>query len=400
MRATWRLAKVLGWVALGVALGCEPTEVVVVRAEQDVSADGGAGDPDPDACRSPGVTAVGVDGTERSACAAALASRWFRHALCTCEDASVLSFDSDGFDSSLGLHSPGQPGGPVGVDGNWTGLTSAASVADSLTIAGASTARFLLSLTTASDLLVQGALSVTGRLQVGRDARVRGALTATAGTIGRDLYQPDGALTLGAVEVDGLTLVDDVQIEPPCGCSRDLLDVAQTVARGWERNDNAQLGLNAQILRVSEVLDLELPCGRYFLEGASELPPGSLRVTGRVALFIAGDLAPPEDLLLDLAEGAELDLFVSGNLDLTHAPSWGERARPAALRLYVGGSSPIRLEHDLAAALYAPGAPVFSGSSERAVFGALFVRSLDAVSLDVHHDRALLRDCAEEPAAR
>ena len=36
--------------------------------------------------------------------------------------------------------------------------------------------------------------------------------------------------------------------------------------------------------------------------------------------------------------GAELDLFVKGNLFLTGKMSFGDKARPAATRIYVGGS--------------------------------------------------------------
>jgi hypothetical protein len=384
------------------AAACEPTEAVVARAagaatDRDASiADAGA-----ETCAPPRVRARWTNGTDQETCPAALGEAYFRHALCTCADAGIDALSSDGFDSTTGVFVAGAPGGAVGVNGSYTGLATSADIGDRFSVAGTEATRFLLSLRTSSDLELAGGLALTGRLDVGQDARIGGSLTATTGSIARDLYVPESESILGAIVVGGITQRTPVVVEAPCPCGPDaLLDVAAMVADARVLNDNTLIGLDTAHLRSPENATLSLPCGRFFVDGTLDSASLMVQVNGKAALFVDGDLVTGPDFATELEPEAELDVFVSGNLVLSSGAELGDRARPGATRVYVGGAGAIAPASTLVGAIYAPAADVTIESDEFEILGALLSRSIDASTLAVHHDRAALAGCEFAPEAK
>ncbi|HET6343441.1 MAG TPA: hypothetical protein VFH51_00860, partial [Myxococcota bacterium] len=95
-----------------------------------------------------------------------------------------------------------------------------------------------------------------------------------------------------------------------CDCT-DLVDVAGLVAEAATHNDNAALGLSPdQLADVRQHVSLELPCGRYYLQGIAASAGVTLYARGRVALFVDGDVTASDDLHVLAAPGADLDVFV------------------------------------------------------------------------------------------
>jgi hypothetical protein len=135
---------------------------------------------------------------------------------------------------------------------------------------------------------------------------------------------------------------------------------------------------------------LTLSCGRYYFDNVTGTGLG-LTLTGRTAIFVAGDFDVQGSSQLMLDAGAELDLFVAGNLRLGGADAFGWSDAPAKVRIYVGGTT-VSLDGSigLAANVYAPNAIVHADAS-LAVKGALFAGGLDVQgAVDVEYDEAIL----------
>lgn len=129
--------------------------------------------------------------------------------------------------------------------------------------------------------------------------------------------------------------------------------------------------------RLAVAGTLTLPCGRYYLERVAGSGTLTLHVTGRVVLFVEGDVAPQGDIALQLDPKAELDLFIGGTLVSSANLDLGSEDNAARLRIYIGGNRTINLQGRtmLGGNLYAPAADL-TASSDLEVWGALFVRRL------------------------
>jgi hypothetical protein len=122
-------------------------------------------------------------------------------------------------------------------------------------------------------------------------------------------------------------------------------------------------------------------------------------LTGRLALFIAGDLTLQGDFASDLTPEAELDVFVSGDLIVPSSVQIGMPARPSAVRLFIAGSAPIELNDrvKLAAQIYAPHVPVRARNPAVApgfysieAYGSILAASFDLPTFFTqHYDRAV-----------
>src|SRR5690606_14875509 len=86
-----------------------------------------------------------------------------------------------------------------------------------------------------------------------------------------------------------------------------------------------------------------LPCGRYYVNQIGGLGGVTLRIQGRTALFVGGDVWATGLFKIELDPGAELDLFIQDDFVLTGAARFGDRTRPAAMRIYVGGTGDVCL---------------------------------------------------------
>jgi hypothetical protein len=328
------------------------------------------------------------------ACTGQVAEQTFAAALCSCEDINVA-----GYLRTRGLADDDTPDnlvGSVGVNRNY--LTNGyANVGGSFTVAGPRDVLFGGLLQAGQDLFFNPAADVAGVIRVGRDAWLADSLRAFGRVaITRDLYTADGAGFRGIalVDVGGARHTQDVSITPPCACgSGALIDVGALVEDARLNNDNASIGLDADALNLVVGLGtpLELPTGRFYVNQIGGVGGINLRVTGKTALFIGDDLFATGAFRVELAPDAEIDLFVRGDLALTGAALFGDRARPAATRVYVGGSGDVTVAGygAFVGNLYAPTANITVGGFGQ-IYGSLFGKNINAAGfLSVGYDAAV-----------
>ncbi|MCB9559047.1 MAG: hypothetical protein H6709_24635 [Kofleriaceae bacterium] len=379
-----------------VAAGCAGQDVVAI----DDLTDGGA----PLYCQGngppilvgDGITVGEGNGSSDDVCSGEIAVRTFRHALCTCEGyVTSTRLDTDSFDSAAGPYTPGGVAGPVGIDGVLQ-TSAALAIGGDLTVAGGGGAALGGDLDVVGDLAVGGALGTAIAVTVGGDAAVAGSIDLAALTVAGTLTVPAGETIGAATLTTGATVRAPVTVEPPCACAPDdLIDIADFVLAHRGDNEDALLGLTPD--RLTDYVGdttLVLPCGRYYLGPVRGQGALTLRVTGRVAILVDGDvsLEAPLTVILD-GDDAELDLLIGGLLGSTDAIVAGDPARPASTRIYVGGDGVINLAggSTLAANLYAPRAAV-SLSGGATVHGSLFVRRLEqSAPVTIHYDVDVLR---------
>jgi hypothetical protein len=369
-------------VGLGLAAGCRSRDIV---ASAGVDAPAYCASPSPVILRSrpSGLRAAAV-------CTGSVAVRAFPRALCTCEGyATSTELGTDSFDSAVGPYAPGGSSGDVGIDGELR-TASVVTVGGSLTVAGAAGAALLADLHAAHDLAIGGPLGTGVTVTARGDARVAGNVDLAAFSVAGTLTVPTGATLTGAVTA-GATVRAAVAVAPPCECgSPDLVDVASLVAEHAADNQDAMIGLAPDRLTgYHGAVTLDLPCGIYYLGPVTGDGALTLRITGKVALLIAGDVALTAPLTVELdTEDAELDLLIAGILSIDHALVIGRVDHPARTRVYVGGTGTIDLagNSQLATNFYAPHAAV-ALSANATMYGSLFVRRLDqAAPLAIHYD--------------
>ena len=185
-----------------------------------------------------------------------------------------------------------------------------------------------------------------------------------------------------------------VDVSAPCDCGEDAaVDPAALVSTFAVVNDNGAAGFDPSVLNDhAPDAVVELPCGRLYVPAISGAGALTLRVTGRTALFVGGDLSPSGAFRVEVAPGGELDLFIAGNVVSASSMELGSPATPSAVRLYVGGDQPIALSGGgvFAGFIYAPRAR-FTMSTAIEIFGGLFASGIVASdSLTVHYDEAIL----------
>jgi len=391
--SSWPALPALSWAALacGLVAACSSRDIVATSVA----------DPDPpipDYCQSPGpvilvgdgITVGDSDGTANAVCTGTVAVLTFDRALCTCEGyGTATTLDTDSFDSSLGPYASGGTEGNVGLDG---GLRSNAviTIGGSLAVAGTAGVAALADLHVAHDLDIAGPLGTGVTVRSGGDAHLAGNVDLDLLTVAGTLEIPAEATISGPVTA-GSTVRTPVTIEPPCACAAsDLVDIEAFVAAHATDNQDAVIGLTPDRLTdYHGAVTLDLPCGIYYVGPVRGDGALTLRVTGRAALLVDGDLSLTAPFTVELdTEDAELDLMIGGLLSSNHAIVIGRADHPARTRVYVGGTGTINLSGDseLATNFYAPRAAVaLSGAAT--VFGSLFVKSLEqAAPIKIHYD--------------
>ncbi|MEM9860288.1 MAG: hypothetical protein AAF938_01630 [Myxococcota bacterium] len=355
-------------------------------------------------CAGAGSAAVLPGGGSR--CLGATAEEAFAYAICACESIETVGEDvrTDSFDSERD-EVVRDSGAPIGTNGSLS-VTGGIDVGGSLVVGSAAPLEFTgTSPRIGGDLASGGPVRFQGRLRVERDVRV--ASVGGVGTleVGRDLYTASGRADATRSDVGGRTVAAAVSVAPPCACG-DTLDIRGAVDAARFANDNDEVGLEADDFEgIVGTEERTLPCGRFFLTGLSGTGQLTLVVEGRTALYIDGDFTLQGGLQLELAEGAEIDVFLTGDLSSTGRIEFGDRSAPAKARIYVGGRGEIDITGNGAFVgnLYAPSATIRStGGTE--VFGALLGQNIEARgSLVVHYDRAITRtgeECPDTPCER
>lgn len=346
-----------------------------------------------------GDVTIGTD-----SCAGSIASRVFDNAMCTCTDANVGGYmKTRSFDSGMGTTDVAA-GAPVGInDEDFTvGYTD---IGGSLVIAGPGGVNFGGYLDVDGDASFAGPVHAAGYIHIHRDIHAGGNVGGISYTqIDRDAYVATGH-NLGIATVDGSTTHGTVVVDPPCDCTpTGIVDIGAIVDYGRTHNDNADVPLDPGIL--SNVLgigvDITLPCGRFYVDSIGGIGGITLHVHGRTALYVGGDVNAIGALDVDLGTEGELDLFIAGDMLSIGAGSFGDSSRPAASRIYIGGTHDVTLigASGFVGNVYAPNARITAvGDTE--VYGSLFGGSVSMPGyLSIHYDRAILDvdvDCPPPP---
>ncbi len=349
---------------------------------------------------------VGDMVTGTATCAGAIAARVFDNALCTCTNANVGGYlKTRSFDSGMG---PGDMayGAPVGIDQTDT-TVGYTDIGGSLVIAGTGGVNFGGYLDVDGDASFGGRVQAAGYIHIHRDLSVDGNVGGLLYTeVDRDAYVTSGHNLGIAANVHGTTHNGaSVSIPPPCDCApADIVDIGAIVTYGMTHNDNADVPLDPTALAsVTGIgVDITLPCGRFYITEIGGLGTITLHIHGRTALYVGGDVDALGALSVDLGTAGELDLFIAGDMLSIGAGSFGDRARPAASRIYVGGTHDVTLvgASGFVGNVYAPNARITAvGDTE--VYGSLFGGQVDMPGyLNIHYDRAILdvdADCPPPP---
>lgn len=324
--------------------------------------------------------------------------RVFGHALCLCGELADVGqgLRTRSFSRTFG----DQPGhGHVGINGKMD-VIGYARVGGDLDVGDR--VGGIGKITAEGDFQSGGELGGIGSYAIFGDARVNGNVGGAGYVkILGDLYTNGAVQTLGYVDYGALGgSFNYAAGYTPCGCQdRDIIDVAGEVAAARSRNDNGLLpngGIGAREVVLRE--------GDYYFETADALiGAGRIDVEGRVRLFVNGDIDTLGHLELNLAQYAELELWVSGSVKTVGNIRFAreEDARARAFKLYIGGPEAALLQVGNAkfyGAIYAPRADIgFVGNLQ--IFGAVFANNIrGAGNLDIFYDTDLTvpDDCIDE----
>lgn len=325
-------------------------------------------------------------------CTGSIAETRFLNALCTCNDATVAGYlKTRSFDSTT--TGTTDSGGSVGINDTYSITAGYTDIGGSLAIAGSNRLTFAGYLKVGNDLRMNGEATVVGYTKVGGDAWLRGGLTDLGPVTVRGDLHTAGSMMAVPLTVDGKRIAESLAVTPPCPCEpSQLLNVGKLVDDARVSNDNARYGIDQKVLNlVVGNVEITLPCGRFYLEQIAGAGNIIVNVTGRVALFIEDDLAAAGNLEFRLAPKAEIDIFIKDNLVLAGRAVFGNAARPAASRIYVGGQGDVVLvgADRFVGNLYAPHSFVTAiGYAD--VAGSIFARDFVVPGYaDFAYDRAI-----------
>ena len=300
-------------------------------------------------------------------CTGDIAKKLFRFGLCSCTGiATNGSVQTSSFDSST--HETKKTGGSIGTNGDFR-------VNGDTDIGG--------SVFTPTVTSFNGGGRIAQELRSGAGAASNGPLT-----VGGDYY---GSVASGpSITVAGAQHVP-VAVAPPCDCAEQV-PIAAYVSAFAKDNDDAAAGLTPQSFgRGTESQDVTLACGRYYFDEISPNGALTLRLQGRTAIFVGGDAATNGGLSFVFEKGAELDLFVDGNLIANGGAAFGNVDAPAHARIYVAGPQvSVNGDAAIAANLYAPNAAVALNGGQK-TRGSVYAKAVEINGpLDLEYDEAIL----------
>jgi hypothetical protein len=337
-------------------------------------------------------------------CAAALAARGHRFALCTCDTLTLdARLRTDAFDSTnAGVND--QVSAAVGVDG---ALQTSAELraGGAIYVADATGVRASDHLQAGASFQSNGPLAMlSSNADLLADAYVAGDVSGQVQVSGT-LHVPASA-TLGPQVQAKAVAMGAVTVASPCDCSAGFVDVTGAIAAAASHNDDAAAGFGADVLgKVSTSTSLDLPCGTFYLSSMQTTAPITLLVHGHALLAVAGDVKlSGGGLTVVLDPSAELDLLIAGWFTASGGGVIGAPTAPARFRIWVAGTESLVFDDQptVAAVIHAPAAAV-TAPSGLTVSGSLLVKSLSLGDDSLlHYDRAILSagvSCGEPAAA-
>jgi hypothetical protein len=322
-------------------------------------------------------------------CTSQIATTLFDNALCTCDDAEIAGYlQTTAFNSNGGNTTSGAA---VGINNSYKISAGYTNVGGSLSIAGTSSVAFIGYLETAGDLRLEGTGTIPGYTKVGRNGWFGGNFTDLGpATVVGDLHH-QGSVVAIPLSVGGANTTTPVTVLPPCDCAN-VLNIPAIVAQGKLKNDDAAIGLSAtQWTNVLTLTKATLPCGSYYLDSIRIGGSLDIQVTGRVALFIGADITVIGNLQFHLDPTAEIDIFIENDLNLVGLAVFGDKSRPAATRIYVGGAGNVNLvgAGEFVGNVYAPNSLV-TAPGYLDVYGSIFSKDFQIPGYaDFNYDSAI-----------
>lgn len=330
---------------------------------------------------------ISIPGT--TDCTGDIGKKVFLFAMCSC---TTLTSQNTVNTDSMDAAKPGMPlaGGSVGVNGNYT-CSAANDIQGALIVGGAFSA--MNTHNVLQNMTVAGKSQVLAQATAKSDAYLGDAVSGTPKnlTISGKMYTP---LTSNVNQVNGLGgfSITPVNVPPPCDCTEPV-DIQGIVDAFKGTNDNlTNMILTDALTSMPEYpKDITLPCGRYFFDGIVVNNPVTLRLTGRTVIAIGGNINVSGALNIELAEGAELDMFVTGTVFLNNVASIGSKTSPKSTRIYIGGNDvTMSGALTLSANFYLPNA-VFNVMNDLEMWGALFAKQINSSArVRVHYDEGIL----------
>jgi len=330
-----------------------------------------------------------------SECTSQIASGLFENALCTCDDAHIAGYlHTTSFNSLASADGGnGATGAAVGINNTFDVSAGYTQVGGSLSIAGSSSVAFIGYIETDGDFRLGGAGTIPGYTKVGRNAWLEGNFTDLGPTdISGDLHHA-GSVTAIPLSVSGSNTSGPVSVTPPCPCAAsDILDVGAIVAQGAANNDDSAAGITpSSWTNVLVDTTVTLPCGSYYLDSIQIGGSLTLNVTGRVALFVGNDVTVIGNLQVKLGPTAQIDIFITNDLNLVGLAVFGDKSRPADTRIYIGGSGNVNLvgAGEFVGNVYAP-LSVVTAPGYLDVYGSIFAKDFQIPGYaDFNYDSAI-----------
>ena len=257
-----------------------------------------------------------------------------------------------------------------------------------------------------SDIFAQGASVGGPGVGASANAFCAGDISGKNTTIYGDLYtHAEGT----GITVTGSTFLDaGVVVPAPCDCTN-LIDIAGIVANALVSNDNAAGLPDGGALSPDEwatgggATNFTWPCGRYYLSGVDIAAPTTWTIAGRTAIFVGTNVSLANKFTVNLQPGAEIDLFIAGNLTEGGANAsltlGNSPATVANTRVYVAGSGTFAAPGTLYGDFYAPNATL-TVSTPTTIYGSVFAYAFDNSNpTTIYYDEAVLESGLECPDA-
>jgi hypothetical protein len=334
-------------------------------------------------------------GGPNASCAGVIAAVTVNRALCSCDSLILpggLTTEAGGQGQGT-MPGPPAPSAAVASDGSIE-VGGLVQIAGSVSAGATDGIGFNRTASIFGSLRSAGSLSAAQIISVAGDAYVAGDVLGRVEVLGNLFVSPSSNVSALAAG-NNFVVRQPIAIEPPCGCATGpIVDVDALVSVAANANDDVTGGIDpAALASTHGPTAFDLPCGSYFLPSLTTDDTLEVRVHGRSALYIDGDVTLADGLRVTLDSGAELDLFVTGNVTLNAGVLGAPSA--AAVRLWLAGTTiQLGLDASLSAIVYAPDATLL-GDQDLVATGALFVGRVAALGdLTVRFDPDVLDDGA------